>query len=102
MPEGYPSDAICVQKSDDSRNSAIRIAYRTSLRSSSVWEPRHPSLKIFVLVFFYYLVIINFIIVGSYVMALRQNLLLLPKQLQQTDNSVVRTNIIVSMDFYLC
>jgi hypothetical protein len=35
-------------------------------------------------------------------MALRQNLLLLPKQLQQTDNSVVRTNIIVSMDFYLC
>jgi hypothetical protein len=100
MPEGYPSDAICVQKSDDSRNSAIRIAYRTSLRSSSVWEPRHPSLKIFVLVFvllfsnnkFYNC---RFILE----MALRQNLLLLPKQLQQTDNSVVRTNIIVSMDF---
>ena len=61
MPEGYPSGAICVQRSDDSRNSAIRIAYRTSLRSSSVWEPRHPSLKIFVLVVVvvYYLVIIN-------------------------------------------
>ena len=26
--------------------SAIRIAYRTSLRSSSLWEPRHPSLWI--------------------------------------------------------
>jgi len=28
--------------SDDSRNSAIRIAYRTLLRSSSLWEPRYP------------------------------------------------------------
>ena len=33
-------------------------------------------------------------------MALRQNLLVLQKQPQQTDNSVVRTNIIVSMDFF--
>ena len=47
MLEGYPSSASCVQESDDSRNSAIRIAYRISLRSSSVWEPRYPSLKIF-------------------------------------------------------
>ena len=53
MLEGYPSSAICVQGSDDSRNSAIRIAYRTLLRSSSVWEPRHPSLKIFYLSFYY-------------------------------------------------
>lgn len=29
--------------------SAIRIAYRTSLRSSSLWEPRYPSLKIWFL-----------------------------------------------------
>ena len=26
--------------------SAIRTAYRTSLRSSSLWEPRHPPLKV--------------------------------------------------------
>ena len=79
MPEGYPSSAICVQRSDDSRNSAIRIAYRTSLRSSSVWEPRHPSLKIFVLVF--KLLFDNniiLIIVGSY---LKMALLLLLKHL---------------------
>ena len=47
MLERYLSSAICVQRSDDSRNSAIRIAYRISLRSSSLWEPRYPSLKIF-------------------------------------------------------
>ena len=35
--------------------SAIRIAYRTSLRSSSLWEPRYPSLKIF-LVFIFYMI----------------------------------------------
>ena len=35
----------CVQKSDDSLNSAIHTAYRSLLRSSSIWEPRHPSLK---------------------------------------------------------
>ena len=38
--------ADCVRKSNDSR-SAIRIAYRSSLRSSSVREPRYPPLKIF-------------------------------------------------------
>ena len=43
----YCYSASCVQGSDDSRNSAIRIAYRILLRSSSVWEPRYPSLKIF-------------------------------------------------------
>ena len=40
--------AGCVRKSDDSWGSAIRIAYRISLRSSSLWEPRYPSLKIFI------------------------------------------------------
>ena len=47
MLKGIPFSAGCVQRSDDSRNSAIRIAYRISLRSSSIWEPRYPSLKIF-------------------------------------------------------
>ena len=38
--------AMCVQNLDDSRDIAIRITYRISLRSSSLWEPRHPSLKV--------------------------------------------------------
>ncbi len=40
------SSAICVQRFDDSRNSAIHITYRISLRSSSVREPRHPLLRV--------------------------------------------------------
>ena len=35
MPSGIPESVEYVQKSDDSRNSAIRIAYRNSLRPSS-------------------------------------------------------------------
>ena len=42
-PEG-PS-AICVQRFDDSLNPAIHITYRVSRRSSSLREPRDPSLK---------------------------------------------------------
>ena len=38
--------AICVQRFDDSLNSAIRITYRISLRSSSLREPRYPLLRI--------------------------------------------------------
>ena len=38
--------AVCVQQSNDSLNSAIHNAYRISLRPSSRWEPRHPSLKV--------------------------------------------------------
>ena len=34
--------ASCVQSFDDSLDSAIRMTYRISLRSSSLWEPRHP------------------------------------------------------------
>lgn len=41
-----PGSAMCVQKFDDSRSIAIRTTYRISLRSSSVWEPRHPLLKV--------------------------------------------------------
>jgi hypothetical protein len=41
-----PGSAMCVQNLDDSRGVAIRITYRISLRSSSLWEPRHPLLKV--------------------------------------------------------
>ena len=37
---------MCVQNFDDSRGPAIRITYRISLRSSSLWDPRHPLLKV--------------------------------------------------------
>ena len=43
---GIPKSAICVQKLDDSLNSAIRITYRISLRSSSLREPRYPLLRV--------------------------------------------------------
>ena len=36
--------AICVQQFDDSLDPAIHITYRISLRSSSLREPRDPSL----------------------------------------------------------
>ena len=38
---------MCVQRFDDSLNSAIHITYRISLRSSSLPEPRDPLLKVF-------------------------------------------------------
>ncbi len=44
--QGYPKSTICVQVPVGSRNSAIHNAYRTSLRPSSLFEPRHPSLKV--------------------------------------------------------
>ena len=44
--QGYPESAICVQDSHGSRNFAIHNAYHTLLRSSSIFEPRHPSLKV--------------------------------------------------------
>jgi hypothetical protein len=52
MPSGIPEGAMCVQRFDDSRNSAIHITYRISLRSSSMPEPRDPLLK--VLTYFLY------------------------------------------------
>ena len=45
------ASAICVQDFDDSLNSAIRIKYHVSLRSSSLREPRYPSARV-VCVFF--------------------------------------------------
>ncbi len=47
--------ARCVQIFDDSLDFAIRITYRISLRSSSLWEPRHPLLKVLVGFFFYFI-----------------------------------------------
>ena len=38
--------AMCVQNFDDSLNPAIRIKYRSLQRSSSMYEPRHPLLKV--------------------------------------------------------
>ncbi|EME38019.1 hypothetical protein DOTSEDRAFT_92655 [Dothistroma septosporum NZE10] len=46
MPRGIPRGAMCVQRFDDSLNSAIHITYRISLRSSSMPEPRDPLLKV--------------------------------------------------------
>ena len=50
MPLGIPRGAMCVQRFDDSLNSAIHITYRISLRSSSMPEPRDPLLKVLVIV----------------------------------------------------
>ena len=46
MPPGIPEGAMCVQRFDDSLNSAIHTTYRISLRSSSMREPRDPLLKV--------------------------------------------------------
>lgn len=46
MLRGFPRSASCVQRFDDSRNSAIHITYRVSLRSSSMGEPRDPLSKV--------------------------------------------------------
>ena len=50
MPPGVPEGAMCVQRFDDSLNSAIHITYRISLRSSSMPEPRDPLLKVLLIV----------------------------------------------------
>jgi hypothetical protein len=46
MLPGIPGSAMCVQRFDDSLNSAIHITYRISLRSSSLREPRDPLSKV--------------------------------------------------------
>ena len=46
MPRAEARGAMCVQRFDDSLNSAIHITYRISLRSSSMPEPRDPLLKV--------------------------------------------------------
>jgi hypothetical protein len=44
--QGYPESVMHVQVSIGSRNSAIHNDYHTSLRPSSMLEPRYPSLKV--------------------------------------------------------
>ena len=44
--QAEPGSASCVQRFDDSLNSAIRTTYRISLRSSSLREPRYPSARV--------------------------------------------------------
>jgi hypothetical protein len=46
MLPGIPKSVSYVQRFDDSLNSAIRITYRISLRSSSIREPRYPLLRV--------------------------------------------------------
>jgi hypothetical protein len=53
MPPGIPGGAMCVQRLDDSLNSAIHITYRISLRSSSMPEPRDPLLKVLTYLYFH-------------------------------------------------
>jgi hypothetical protein len=52
IPFGIPKGARCVQRFDDSLNSAIHITYRISLRSSSMREPRDPLLKVLLIIVF--------------------------------------------------
>ena len=52
MPARVLAGAMCVQRFDDSLNSAIHITYRISLRSSSMPEPRDPLLKVLTYLFF--------------------------------------------------
>ena len=52
MPHGIPRGAMCVQRFDDSLNSAIHTTYRISLRSSSMPEPRDPLLKVVIIIIF--------------------------------------------------
>ena len=52
----FRRSARCVQSFDDSLDFAIRMTYRISLRSSSLWEPRHPLLKVLVMFFHWMLV----------------------------------------------
>ena len=51
MLSGVPGSAMCVQRFNDSRNSAIHITYRISLRSSSLQEPRDPLPKVVFLIY---------------------------------------------------
>ena len=54
MPSGYPESAICVQRFDDSLDSAIHTTYRNWLCSSSMHEPRDPPLEIVTFLFCFF------------------------------------------------
>jgi hypothetical protein len=57
---------MCVQRFDDSLNSAIHTTYRISLRSSSMPEPRDPLLKVVTIKVFLTLTAIAKGLKGSY------------------------------------
>ena len=85
MLQGMPWGAICVQSSDDSRNSAIRTAYRISLRSSSLREPRYQLLGVlFWLLFLCFLVF------------------LLAKKSQKLLQSAIRNSTGLVVKIYMC
>ena len=48
LPEGR---ARRVQNFDVSLGFAIRMTYHISLRSSSLWKPRHPLLELYITLF---------------------------------------------------
>ncbi|KPV71441.1 hypothetical protein RHOBADRAFT_19417 [Rhodotorula graminis WP1] len=61
---GIPRSARCVQRFDDSLNSAIHITYRISLRSSSMREPRDPLLKVLFVINLY--TFIDFVFISEW------------------------------------
>lgn len=44
--QAFPRSMIHIQNFDDSRSLTIHNRYRISLHTSSIWEPRHPLLKV--------------------------------------------------------
>ena len=50
---GEPKRAICIQRFNDSLNSAIHTTYRSWLSSSTICEPRDPLSKVVCLLFFH-------------------------------------------------
>ena len=52
VPLAEASGATCVQRLDDSRDSAIHTKYRISLHSSSWREPRYPLPRVVILLCF--------------------------------------------------
>ena len=44
--QAFPESAMDIRVAVDSRNSAVRKDYHDSLRTSSMFEPRYPSLKV--------------------------------------------------------
>ena len=61
------SSAMCVQGFDDSRNSAIHITYRSSLRPSSLRLPRHPWFAIVLGLIFSMVMLARLLAAGIYI-----------------------------------
>ena len=61
------SSAMCVQGFDDSRNSAIHITYRISLRPSSLRLPRHPWFAIVLGLIFSMVMLARLLAAGIYI-----------------------------------